>query len=233
MKMRSKREEDLKQQFAVRLKKLCDDSGFIPKGHGRIATLTKYMDVTPQSVRRWVNGETYPDVVNAKKLCDLFKANIGWLLTGQGVPYQAQLTESDQFHYTGMQARFLPVITYPQAAKFTGKYADLELVDWWPTDLEEGDYWLEVDNDSMDDQTRSGIPAGCLILVDHAEPVAPGDFALILIDGADKPIFKRYIEDGPNRFAVSLNPGYSPIKLDQYHILGKVVDAIITPIRKR
>jgi len=232
--MRDKRKTEIKLQVAERLKKLCRDSDLVPSERGRNTAVANLLGKNIESVRRWFSGENLPEMQNLEEIANLFDANIGWILTGDGVPYRNQLTNSDEIYQTGMSARFLPVISFDDSAKFKGKYNDITILEWWPTDLKRGEYWLKVENDAMNNNAAQGIPKGCLILVDSKQTADPGDLALIIIGKSARPIFKQLTADGPSLFATSLNSRFDPISLisGEHRIIGKIIDAIFRPLRQ-
>lgn len=74
---------EVKSQFARRLHLLCDDMGLQP-GRGRQTALAKMFGVSPNAARKWLRGEGMPELDKAIEIATFAKANVQWLLQGNG-----------------------------------------------------------------------------------------------------------------------------------------------------
>ena len=72
--------------FAARLRQVL-------KGHGSASSLAKAIARSEGAVRKWLRGESEPNVTDLRALCEVTQTRIEWLVTGEG-PRQPQ-TESD------------------------------------------------------------------------------------------------------------------------------------------
>jgi transcriptional regulator with XRE-family HTH domain len=81
--------------FAARLRQVL-------KGHGSASGLAKAIERSEGAVRKWLRGESEPNVTDLRAICQATETRIHWLVTGEG-PRQPQ-TESD----AGSSARETP-----------------------------------------------------------------------------------------------------------------------------
>lgn len=78
-------------------------------------------------------------------------------------------------------------------------------------------FWLKIDGDSM------SAPVGCvpsltpgtLVLFDTSFPATLGKLVLSKALPTSKPVIRRFIEDGGNRYLQALNPSYPLTQLDK------------------
>ncbi|MDR0219058.1 MAG: helix-turn-helix domain-containing protein [Enterobacteriaceae bacterium] len=93
-------------------------------------------------------------------------------------------------------------------------------------------FWIAVKNDSMTSPNGLiSVPQGMIILIDPTVKPVSGKFVVAILDGEKEPIFRQLIKEGYHHYLKPLNPQYKMIPLDDnIHILGVVVDAIITQL---
>lgn len=72
--------------FAARLRQVL-------KAHGSASSLAKAIARSEGAVRKWLRGESEPNVTDLRMLCDVTQTRIEWLVTGEG-PRQMQ-SEAD------------------------------------------------------------------------------------------------------------------------------------------
>lgn len=72
--------------FAARLR-------LVLKGHGSASSLAKAIERSEGAVRKWLRGESEPNVTDLRAICQVTHTRIHWLVTGEG-PRQTQV-ESD------------------------------------------------------------------------------------------------------------------------------------------
>jgi transcriptional regulator with XRE-family HTH domain len=72
--------------FAARLRQVL-------KGHGSASGLAKAIARSEGAVRKWLRGESEPNVTDLRAICEATQTRIEWLVTGEG-PRQTQ-AESD------------------------------------------------------------------------------------------------------------------------------------------
>lgn len=77
-------DDDERMAFASRLNEICDDMSVPPKGRGRQTVLKKVVDLSQNAVLKWLEGNGYPSMENARQLAVWADVQIEWLLTGRG-----------------------------------------------------------------------------------------------------------------------------------------------------
>jgi len=73
-----------RNEFATRLNTALDARAWVPKNKGRQIELAKKMGVSQGAARKWLEGESYPDLDKIADLALHLKINSDWLLTGRG-----------------------------------------------------------------------------------------------------------------------------------------------------
>jgi transcriptional regulator with XRE-family HTH domain len=68
--------------FAARLRQVL-------KGHGSASGLAKAIERSEGAVRKWLRGESEPNVTDLRAICHATQTRIHWLVTGEG-PREAQ-----------------------------------------------------------------------------------------------------------------------------------------------
>lgn len=63
--------------FAARLRQVL-------KAHGSASSLAKAIARSEGAVRKWLRGESEPNVTDLRTLCDVTQTRIEWLVTGEG-----------------------------------------------------------------------------------------------------------------------------------------------------
>lgn len=54
------------------------------KGHGSASGLAKAIERSEGAVRKWLRGESEPNVTDLRAICDATQTRIHWLVTGEG-----------------------------------------------------------------------------------------------------------------------------------------------------
>jgi transcriptional regulator with XRE-family HTH domain len=75
--MTDRRERQHGSGFAVRLREVVTD-------YGSASTLAKIIDRSEGAVRKWLRGESEPNVTDLRALCEETHTSIDWLVTGLG-----------------------------------------------------------------------------------------------------------------------------------------------------
>lgn len=70
--------------FSRRLNEALDDAGFAEKGAGRQVALAAKCKVSQNAVRKWLEGESIPEVSRLMQLAVDFNVAFEWLATGRG-----------------------------------------------------------------------------------------------------------------------------------------------------
>ena len=76
--MTGRRERQESSGFAARLREVID-------AYGSASGLAKAIDRSEGAVRKWLRGESEPNVTDLRSLCEQTGTNIEWLVTGQGL----------------------------------------------------------------------------------------------------------------------------------------------------
>jgi transcriptional regulator with XRE-family HTH domain len=76
--MTGRRERQESSGFAARLREVID-------AYGSASGLAKAIDRSEGAVRKWLRGESEPNVTDLRCLCQQTATSIGWLVTGDGV----------------------------------------------------------------------------------------------------------------------------------------------------
>jgi transcriptional regulator with XRE-family HTH domain len=70
--------------FSRRLNEALDATGFAEKGAGRQVALAAKYKVSQNAVRKWLEGESIPEVSRLMQLAVDFHVSFEWLATGRG-----------------------------------------------------------------------------------------------------------------------------------------------------
>lgn len=76
-------QSELKGGFAARLRELCDEN-HMPE-RGRQSQLAREFSVSQGATRKWLTGESLPELEMVVRLSTYFKVNVNWLLQGVGL----------------------------------------------------------------------------------------------------------------------------------------------------
>lgn len=72
----------VKTAFANRLKEICEEEGL--PDHGRQTALAKRFDVSQQAAKKWLSGESLPEMEKLILIANWARVNITWLVQGTG-----------------------------------------------------------------------------------------------------------------------------------------------------
>jgi|SRR5665213_3872337 len=75
--MSDRRERQATGGFAVRLRQVIDS-------HGSANSIAKAIERSEGAVRKWLRGESEPNVTDLRTLCEQTHTSIEWLVTGRG-----------------------------------------------------------------------------------------------------------------------------------------------------
>jgi transcriptional regulator with XRE-family HTH domain len=102
---------ELRRQFASRLIEACEDKG-LPE-RGRQTALAKQFGVSQQAARKWLDGESFPEVDKVIAMAEWLEVNVNWLLQGVGaksldkLPTRALVIDEVMRHGTAEERREL------------------------------------------------------------------------------------------------------------------------------
>src|ERR1700723_4401428 len=72
-----RRERQVTGGFAVRLRQVID-------AYGSANSIAKAIERSEGAVRKWLRGESEPNVTDLRTLCEQTQTSIEWLVTGRG-----------------------------------------------------------------------------------------------------------------------------------------------------
>jgi hypothetical protein len=75
--MTDRRERQVTGGFALRLRQVID-------AYGSANSVAKSIERSEGAVRKWLRGESEPNVTDLRTLCDHTQTSIDWLVTGRG-----------------------------------------------------------------------------------------------------------------------------------------------------
>ena len=75
--MTDRRERQVTGGFALRLRQVID-------AYGSANSIAKSIERSEGAVRKWLRGESEPNVTDLRTLCDHTQTSIEWLVTGRG-----------------------------------------------------------------------------------------------------------------------------------------------------
>lgn len=85
---------DEKESFAERMRVVADRLGIPPKGKNRQASLGKLFNVSQEAARKWLSGESIPEMARCIEIAKRAEVSIEWLLTGRGVEVYSNTPEA-------------------------------------------------------------------------------------------------------------------------------------------
>lgn len=70
--------------FSDRFNLALDEIGIPPMNHGRQTEVAKLFNVSQGSARKWVLGESYPEITKLSDMCRKLGVTMKWLVSGSG-----------------------------------------------------------------------------------------------------------------------------------------------------
>lgn len=203
--------------FSQRLHIACDKAGII-SGRGRVAQLhrrwLKYTgkQITLETIRRWLAGETMPTMSHATQLADML-----------GVSSEALLSDS----WTGSDSQPIrgrvPVIPPEKLGDPMEAIAKQHYTDTVETTLEprKSLFAAKVEGDSM----QGEFVAGSHVVLDAERTPHHNDYVLAWRNGS--PMLRQYREEGGDVLLVPANERYPIHQASECAIQGVVRQQII------
>lgn len=81
--------QQLREEFGARLIEVCADME-LPE-RGRQTKLAKLFGVSQQAVRKWLDGEAFPEMDKVLAIAEWAQVNVNWLLQGSGPKFDKTL----------------------------------------------------------------------------------------------------------------------------------------------
>ncbi len=105
--MAGRRERQEQGGFAARLRSLVE-------AHGSANGIARAIDRSEGAVRKWLRGESEPNVTDLRSLCEETHTSIEWLVTGRGrrevSPAALQEAPAPPYENTGHEALDYPLL---------------------------------------------------------------------------------------------------------------------------
>ncbi len=85
--MTDRHERQVSGGFAARLRQVID-------AYGSANSIAKAIERSEGAVRKWLRGESEPNVTDLRAICEQTRTSIEWLVTGRGAREAVQVLES-------------------------------------------------------------------------------------------------------------------------------------------
>ena len=172
-----------KDAFSRRLNYLLDLENAPPKGKGRLSYLANQFSVKNQSVRKWLEGKSLPDVYRLVDIARHFRVNLEWLLLGDG---SSIASNENKAWPNGERSKFIsvPVLIWDDLPNWQEALASSSY------DQESQTFWADFDFPS-----RDGTPPKAYALRITDEEMQPRYQlgSIILVAPHIKPIHKNIV----------------------------------------
>lgn len=221
------RYEGAKQAFAKRLVTALDNAGIPHRGRG--AELQRRLQKHPQNrdeapslpaIRKWLEGDSLPEIKRIGLLADIAGVSVEWLLTG---------SESSQIP---VPTEGVPVLTIAQAAAICskGEKPTLDMSDdsiISPVKVGPRAFGVMMRGEAMVSQTGGrSYPEGTIVIIDPDMQPEPGQRVFARVNGQDYTI-RELMDDAGLWLLRPFNPAYRMIELpERSDVLGVVRCAI-------
>lgn len=219
--------EDEKLEFARRLHTACDLAGIV-SGRGRRAELARMFNVSGETARKWLAGESIPDTKRIPQIAKRLGVRGEWLLTGQG-PMRTAEAHSNVTEAGTVQ--LVPLISWVKAGEWSEAIDHLPpgaAEEWLPSPVRVGPHTfaLRVQGDSMTSPYgERSYPPGTIIYVDPDVAPVSGKPVVAKLTDTNEVTFKIYVEEPSGRkYLRPLNPQYPAIEVNSHcEVVGVVV----------
>ncbi|MBE6894910.1 MAG: helix-turn-helix domain-containing protein [Ruminococcaceae bacterium] len=186
------------------------------------AELAKQLKVTQQAIGKWETGKSTPDTDTLKRLAEIFKTSVDFLL---GVESAPAISNSFPFEVEYEDEGYgIPVIGTVRAGYNALAYNDDYGYEYANVRNPEDYFYLIVKGDSMEPRIKDGD----LALVHKQPTLNDGDLGVIVY-GDNEGTLKKFSRRGNTIILSPFNPDYEPKiisgeDLNNVYIAGKVVE---------
>lgn len=203
-----------KLKFAERLNQALDYSGIPPKGKGRQIKVAEIFSVSQESVRKWLEGKSFPDTKRILKIAKKLNVDAQWLLTGLENINPSFITKELPHENSTLWIK-VPILSWEEAGKWDILLPNIETNNrkwvWAATNISNQAYALIVNNDEMLPRYELN---SILIIDPKYEPVHKHK-VIYLMKGEKQVTCKQLIIDGKKKYLKPHNPLYPASILTQ------------------
>ncbi|EBX0691162.1 LexA family transcriptional regulator [Salmonella enterica subsp. enterica serovar Tennessee] len=195
--------------------------------------IAEEMSITQSAVGHYLNGRNALNVSSAMMFAKILNVQIRDFSPSLAKEVGLMHSYAENVNFIGGNENntSYPVISWVSAGCWTEAlepYAMKDIDEWISSDahIEGTGFWLRVRGDSMTSPVGISIPEGMAILVDTGKSPINGSLVVAKLEDTNEATFKKYIEDGGQKFLKPLNPMYplTPIN-GNCKIIGVVVEA--------
>lgn len=191
------------------------------------------------SVSSWEAHDTDPSPRRLPAIAEALGVTVDFLLSGHNTPLIGELNTLQPSNIPPSELKpapgMLPLITWEQAATWSGKLNSGQHTEWVSCQLAHGPdaYYLEIVGDSMADATDArSFREGHIVGVDPDRAAEHRSFVIVQ-QGSAPPVLRQLLLEGGSRMLKALNPEwpnrFGPMR-DDHRILGVVFCRIDKPI---
>ena len=197
-----------KKEFADRLNRALDIANIPPKGKGRQLKLASLLNVSQESVRKWLSGESFPDTNRIFEIANKLNVNIQWLLSGIG-----KITQSVKIKELPIENSVtwtkVPILTWEEAGRWDKVIKTIhekESIEyaWAEPGIGENSYALIVKDDSMVPRYEKDS----ILIIDPDYKPSHKHIVVYLLEGEKDAICKQLLIDGKHKYLKPHNPSY-------------------------
>lgn len=171
------------------------------------------------TVAQWEIGLTIPK--NIHKLAEVLKTNPEWLETGRGDMNSviATINPSGEINAPAIDivSKKIPLLSHTQAALWPHSLNTVELYVETSARVSARAFAVIASGESMVNASSSIlIPSGATVVFDNNfdESDINGKIVAAVVDGTSEITIKKFVQDGPIKMLMSLNPMYPPVQIN-------------------
>lgn len=179
----------------------------------------KAVGVSHVTISQWEKDETSPKGENLYKLARVLNCEVEELLYGKlgETVFKDSALGLGNVIPSITNTKMIPVISSIHAGAWHEAYESIYAEEWRETSAKVGNraFCLKVIGDSMTNPSGfPSIPEGSYVIVDPDAEVFSGNIVVAKLVDDNEVTLKKFVQDGPNRYLVPLNPNYKPIQIN-------------------
>lgn len=202
-----------KKEFSKRLNEMLNKANLPKKGKGRQASLASLFAVSQESARKWICGESLPDIKRIPHIAAAFKVSPQWLLYGIGyMSPNAQIKKLPTANSPDWKR--VPILSWHDAINWKENvknsleksWDEIEWA-WAETEIGAYAYALIVRDDSMEPRyMRNSI-----LIIDPEYIPSHKHIVIYLLKNSDEVVCKQLLLDPPYKYLKPHNHEYKTI----------------------